>query len=290
MDGRVLLEREPRAARALLLRERDEGLEDPAREAERDGGEADRVDRHQRHAVQRGDDGPFVDHRGADDGPFPEHEQVVAREAVAPGSAESHRIPAIRQLDGIGGDQNRTDLRRAVGVQPGRAVVLDHRAMGGEPGRVVAAAREAGAGGDVVAALDRASLRLAGPPGEHTGRVAPPDLLRQGRLEKPGERGAAVALGDAPGGAAVVPGDCLDHGQEDRQRHLRAAIGHGQEEAEQRLLVECRHRFRAQPPGPVGLGRERLDDRPRLRHPGEPGVGVERGEVLAGGVHRGASR
>ena len=290
VDGRVFLEREPGAARTFLLRQRDERLEHAARDAEGDGGEADRVDRHQRHAVQGGDRGPLLDHRRADNRALLGHEQAVAREPVAAGAAQPDGVPTVGQLDRLRRDQRGPVLRHAPGVEPRSAVVVEHRAMRGKPGRVVAAAREAGPGGDAVAALDRARLRLAGAPGQHARRVAPPDLLRQGGLQEPGERGASVALGDAPGGAAVVPRDRLDDGKEDRQRHLGTAISHRQKEPEQRLLVERSHRLPTQPTGPVGLGRERLHDRPGLRHPGEPGIGIERGQILAGGVHRGASR
>ena len=109
-----------------------------------------------------------------------------------------------------------------------------------------------------VSALDFARFGRAGPPGEHSGRVAAPHFLRDLRREIGSGHGAAVSLAEAPGGAAVMARDLGDRLEEQRRRRLEPAKGLRQQHPEHSMLVQGIEQARRQPPVTVDPGRGRL--------------------------------
>ena len=138
----------------MLLGELDEIVEHRARDAERDRAKAHPEHVEDREAVERAALAP-VGVGLAREAVGLRHEQVLDRVVVAAGAAQAHDLPDVGHGGARFREQHGALLERlAVGPEPRRAVALADGAVAAEPLRVPAAAGEAPAPGDAIAAVD----------------------------------------------------------------------------------------------------------------------------------------
>src|SRR5579883_625958 len=165
LNDMVVAQGSPGAARDLVARQFDQGVEGAAGDAHRHPGKARGVKLQARETVEQS---RLVARSAgvAGDAKARRHKQVADRILVAAGALETDDMPDIGHPRRGFWKQEGVYGRSAIGLQAWPAVTLDNRQMSAKPACLVAAAGKGKARGDPVAAVHDPRLARARTPGK----------------------------------------------------------------------------------------------------------------------------